>query len=255
MPIAGTTETVERITDEVAADFHRRFYVGERTVITVAGNLPLEELSGAISEAWSVLPPLREPLPERMPPSERPPQDAELRRPFQQAYVALARLVLQPTPKERMALALLNFLLGEGWSSRLYQRIRERHGLVYSILSELEWYADCGLWSIVASTNPTALPRVERLVRDELNRLAAEGIRPDEFRRGCTFLQARMAMALDNPAECMALLARAALEGTPTTPHHALQLMAELSPEDVNAAALRWCPSEQWSTVRLLPTE
>lgn len=253
MPIAGTAETLQHLTRDDLAAFHSRFYVGERMVITLVGNVSAEEAIALLAETFGQIPRQREALPPRFPPVVGNVCEETLRRPLHQAYVLVARLLPKLSPAERMALTVLNFLLGEGWSSRLYQRIRERHGLVYSIASELEWFSDCALWSISASARPSALTRVERLIGEELQRLSESGISEAEFLRGRNFLQARLAMALDNPAECMTLLVRAATDNDSHPLLHAFQELAELEREQLNALAAQYCAPEQWSRLRLLP--
>ncbi|MCS6966849.1 MAG: insulinase family protein, partial [Candidatus Kapabacteria bacterium] len=150
MPIAGTPESLQRIALEDVATFHSRFYVGERILVTIAGDVVPEEAATAVAYAFGNIPQLREPLPPRFPPAPQPAQERTLQRPLHQAHILFARLLPKMSPNERSAVTLLNFLLGEGWGSRLYQRIRERSGLVYTIASELEWFSDCGIWSISA---------------------------------------------------------------------------------------------------------
>lgn len=255
MPIAGTPESVQRITLGVLQDFHRRFYVGERIVVTLVGNLPPEEALRAAAAVFADIPRQHCQLPARVPPQPQRAREETLCRPFQQASLLIARLLPRLSAPERTALAILNFVLGEGWGSRLYQRLRERHGLVYNITSELEWYSTCGVWSISASTSPGTLPRVEELIFEELRHLSNGGIRPEEFERGRAFLHARLAMALDSPAECMTLLARAALEQEPTPLPELLELqLSQLSRDTVDMLAALYCQPGDWSRVRLLPS-
>ncbi|MEN3027488.1 MAG: pitrilysin family protein [Chlorobiota bacterium] len=254
LPITGTRETLERISPEVVADFHSRFYVGERILVGVTGNISPEEVFTAISSALASIPPIRVPLPQRTPPRLQSDGELTLYCPFHQGYITVARLLPKLSSQERAALALLNFLLAEGWSSRLYQRIRERYGLAYHITSELEWFSDCGMWSITASGSPSGLARIEQLISSELQHLVQEGIRPSEFSRGRNFLRARLAMLLDSPADSLATLARAILLDDGHEPFlHAFQSLESLSYEHVNLLAARYCSPEQWSIIRLLP--
>lgn len=254
MPIAGTPESVRRITLEVLQDFHQCFYVGERIVVTLVGNVSPEEAYRTVAAAFAPLPRRRCELPPRTPPEPQPAQEHTLYRPFQQASLLIACLLPKLSLTDRTALALLNFVLGEGWGSRLYQRLRERHGLVYGVISELEWYSTCGVWSISASTSPESLSQVESLIFEELCRLSEGGIRPAEFERGRAFLHARLAMALDSPAECMTLLARSALEDEPAPLPEMLEAqLSHLSRNTVDALAASYCQPEAWSRVRLLP--
>ncbi len=255
MPIAGTPESLRHLTPEVLYSFHSRFYVGERIIITIVGNLSPGDAYRAVVEAFAGVPRRRSELPPRQPPSPQPAREEILQRPFQQASVLFARLLPRGSPDERSSLALLNFVLGEGWGSRLYQRLRERYGLVYSVASELEWYSTCGVWSISASTHPDNLQRIEALITEELHRLSQSGITAEELERGRTFLYARLAMALDSPLECMGLLARAVADHEPLPSLDAIhQQLQQLSADTLNAAAATYCQPTEWSRVRLLPS-
>ncbi len=253
LPIAGTPETVSHLTEDIATAFHARFYVGEAMLITVAGNIAPEEVYELVSETFASIPQRRQALPVRLPPETEQTQEVTLHRHLHQAYVLCARLLPKLALPDRVALAIVDFILGEGWGSRLYQCIRERSGLAYTIFSELEWFSDCGVWNIALHATTSALPTIERLIRHELQRLSEEGLSKPELARARRFLQARLAMALDNPMECIALLARAATEHIPDPFTSTLHLLDELPCDTINALAARFCNPEQWSWIRLLP--
>jgi len=253
MPIAGTVETLQHITEEAVAAFHAHFYVGEAISVTLVGDLCPEEAYALVSEAFGTIPRQRLQLPPRLPPEPQPAQEVTLSRPLHQAYVLCTRLIPKLPLAERVALAVADFLLGEGWSSRLYQRIRERHGLAYTVFSELEWFSDCGMWSIYLNATPSVLPSIERLVRQELQRLCQEGINDTDLARARRFLQARIAMTLDNPVECMSVLARTAADGISDPFLSTFHSLEELSRDKVNALVARFCNADEWSWIRIVP--
>ncbi len=109
------------------------------------------------------------------------------------------------------ALVVANHLLGGGASSRLFQEIRERRGLAYSIQSRLDLYSDCGLWMIQTACEPERVDECRRAVEDTLQQLMRDGPAADELEISRDHLRASMLIAEDDTEECMERLAREAI--------------------------------------------
>ena len=109
------------------------------------------------------------------------------------------------------ALVVANHLLGGGASSRLFQEVRERRGLAYSIHSRLDLYSDSGLWMIQTACEPERVDECRRAVEDTLQQLINDGPAPDELEISRDHLRASMLIAEDDPEECMERLAREAI--------------------------------------------
>ncbi len=256
LPIAGTRHSLARIGLPEVEAFYERFYVGERAVAVLVGNLSelsLEQLQQELLR----LPARREPLPVRYPPVNLPARERTLTHSAQQAYVMMGQLLVQPTPRQRFCLAVLNFLLGEGWSSRLYQRIREHHGLAYSISSEVEHFSDAAVWSITAVCSAATLPQLEQLLRQELQRMVESPPTEAEIQRATETLRTQMVSSFDSLPERMGILARSAMEGRADAMAdpfvQALEYLQQLTREEIVETAAQLCVPERWSTVRLLP--
>ena len=104
-----------------------------------------------------------------------------IRRPTEQAHIVLAARSVDRDHPGRYALAVLNHVLGGGLSSRLFQEIRERRGLAYSVWSERVAYADAGFLSVGVGTGPEHVAEVLRIVTDELESLGASGVTEREL--------------------------------------------------------------------------
>ena len=115
------------------------------------------------------------------------------------------------TDDRRYALGVLNAALGGGTSSRLFQEIREHRGLAYSVYSYAAHYADAGAVAVAVGCLPSKLDEVLSVVRDELRRMAADGITPEELSRGKGQLRGGLVLGLEDPSSRMARIAKAEL--------------------------------------------
>ena len=115
------------------------------------------------------------------------------------------------TDERRYALGVLNAALGGGTSSRLFQEIREHRGLAYSVYSFASHHADAGTFAVAVGCLPSKAAQVLDVVRAELDRLAADGITPDELRRGQGQLSGGMVLSLEDSGSRMSRIAKAEL--------------------------------------------
>jgi predicted Zn-dependent peptidase len=134
-----------------------------------------------------------------------------IQRRTEQAHLLLGTLGLARLDERRYAAAVLDTAVGGGMSSRLFQEIREKRGLVYSVGSALTHYAGTGSFSVYAGCSPKRVPEVLRLVREELARVAAEGITSEEVARGRGQLKGGMVLGLEDTGSRMSRLGKSEL--------------------------------------------
>ena len=130
-------------------------------------------------------------------------------RELEQVSLVIGAPGLTASAAERPAMAVLNNVLGGGMSSRLFQEVRERRGLVYSVYSFAPGYSDAGSVGMAASCTPRRLGEVVRVMNAELDRLAAEAIGEAELRRAVGYLSGAGALALEDSDARMNRLGRA----------------------------------------------
>jgi predicted Zn-dependent peptidase len=111
----------------------------------------------------------------------------------------------------RYTAAVLDAAVGGGMSSRLFQEIREKRGLVYSVGSALTHYAGTGSFSVYAGCSKKRVPEVLRLVRDELARVAADGLLPEEVARARGQLKGNLVLGLEDTGSRMSRLGKSEL--------------------------------------------
>ena len=125
--------------------------------------------------------------------------------------VALATHGIRATDDRRPALSVLSSVLGGGMSSRLFQEIRERRGLAYSVYSYASAYADAGMFGMAAGTSPAHVSEVAGLMTTELRAMAEQGITPDELNRTRGNIAGASALALESSDARMMRLGRSEL--------------------------------------------
>jgi predicted Zn-dependent peptidase len=192
-PILGTKKTIGSFCPETLGSYHRRYYQPGNLTITAAGNLRHEVLVE---------------LPELSAPQPVAPLVAKNRRSLQQVHVCLGMPMLPSTDPLRFAAYTLNVILGGGMSSRLFQNIRERQGLAYSIFSEMNLYHDTGMLAVYAGTSADNTRKLVENVMEELRRLKREPLPAAELRHAKDHMKGSLMLSLESTSSRMGNLAR-----------------------------------------------
>ena len=129
----------------------------------------------------------------------------------EQAHVVLGGIGIGRRDERRFALGVLNNVLGGGMSSRLFQEIREKRGLAYSVYSYASQYADAGVFGVYAGCAPGKVEEVLDLIRAELARVAAHGVTDEEIARGKGMVKGSFVLGLEDTGSRMSRLAKSEL--------------------------------------------
>lgn len=198
-PITGTEETVKAITRERMVDYWQRNYRPERLVVAAGGDIRHEEVV-ALTERY--FGDLRPDLPgDAFAPAQCTQTEPRVRlvqRETEQAHLCLAMPALPYSTERRYVQGTIEAILSSGMSSRLFQEIREKRGLVYSVYAYFRPYEDVGQGVIYAGTD---LERVEETVGaivDELRKLRDERVPEDELQRTKELRKGRLLMGLED---------------------------------------------------------
>jgi predicted Zn-dependent peptidase len=171
-PVQGTSGTVAAFTRErVVEYFHDRFRRGG-TIVSVVGNLPHKQIVDRFVQGLGTLS-----LGERIPPSAppRPERGVFLKaKPLEQVHIVLGAPAVSRSSELKHVAYVLNVILGGSMSSRLFQEIRERRGLAYSIYSSISAYADAGILKVCAGTSADKAREVLDVTADVMD-LVREG--------------------------------------------------------------------------------
>ena len=213
-PIGGSPETIRAATRDAVWNHYRGNYRPQDLVITVAGAVDHDELVAGVTSAleragWD-MGLAATPVPRRdgtLSPIERGSHLTVVQRPIEQANVIVGVEGLSATDPRRATLAVLNAILGGGMSSRLFQEIREKRGLVYSTYSFSPSYSDAGLVGLYAGCAPSKAVQVTELLMSEFRRMA-DGVTAEEIARVTGQISGASALALEDSDARMSRLGR-----------------------------------------------
>jgi predicted Zn-dependent peptidase len=183
-PVSGTTRSVRALSRSQIHGYYRRRYDPSMMVVAIAGGVTHRDAVRWVREAFADrLVGDRKPAPPRVGPgfTARRPSVGVLTRDTEQAQLTVGVPALPRHHPQRYALAVLSAVLGGGMSSRLFQRIREQHGLAYTCYSSTSAYADTGSWSLYTACSPANLGQVADLIGRELAAVARDGVTADEL--------------------------------------------------------------------------
>jgi predicted Zn-dependent peptidase len=210
--VAGSHETISALTRDEVARYHSQHYVPGNVVVAVAGRMEHAAVVQMIEAAQPEAAGTRPPRTGRGGATSPPERVAVLPRPLEQAHVVLGTRALSRNDPDRYALAVLDQVLGGGMSSRLFQEVRERRGLAYSVFSYRSGFEETGALGVYAATAPENVDEVLDLVHKELDRLVAEGTVSDRELAGAKgHLQGSLALALESSASRMHRIGRSEL--------------------------------------------
>ncbi|MBA7644519.1 putative zinc protease [subsurface metagenome] len=169
--IAGSKESVAAITRATMVDYLQRQYQPDNTVVTIAGDIEHQEIVAAVNRAFSSWT-KQEERSGYLDYKEQVAQRLHIEtRDTEQAHLCLALPGLSLFHPRRFTLDLLNVILGEGMSSRLFAEVRDKLGLAYSIHSYVEHFLDSGAVIIYAGVEPKNLPTAVRVILEQLSQL------------------------------------------------------------------------------------
>jgi len=205
-PILGERKVVQALDRDTILHHFRTEYSPERITIAAAGHVRHEQLVDLLGGRFRDF---HQPSPQRtsVPPATATSLDL-VERPLEQVHFVLGGRGLEQDAPERYALFLMNTVLGGSMSSRLFQVVREREGLVYSIHSGNAAFRDSGLFYIYAGTEPAHFARVVDLTLQELRSLRADGVSDDELRRAKDHLKGSMMLSLESTGSRMTRIAK-----------------------------------------------
>ncbi|WP_035846320.1 M16 family metallopeptidase [Kitasatospora azatica] len=214
-PILGTQETVNGLSRDQIAGFFKRRYKPEHLVVAAAGNLDHRAVVKQVEAAFAGLLAKSEAAPAAARRGERTLRSAGrlevLNRPTEQAHLVLGVPGLPRHDERRWAMGVLNSALGGGMSSRLFQEVREKRGLAYSVYSYSSSYADSGLFGIYAGCQPKRVEEVLRICREELDKVVAEGITEEELSRAIGQISGSTVLGMEDTGSLMNRIGKAEL--------------------------------------------
>ncbi|MCU1353147.1 MAG: hypothetical protein QOI35_1358 [Cryptosporangiaceae bacterium] len=215
-PVIGTIDSITAMTRQQIHGFYREQYQPGRLVVSAAGNLDHDRFTDLVHGAFAAAGLLEAgpgPAPERRGPDvvTQPASTMVHAKDTEQAHVVLGGRGLHRHDDRRFALGVLNQALGGGMSSRLFQEIREKRGLAYSVYSYSSQYADAGVFGVYAGCAPGRVDEVLGIVRAELAEVARNGITDAEIARGKGMLKGSTVLGLEDTGSRMSRIGKGEL--------------------------------------------
>ncbi|HEY6567561.1 MAG TPA: pitrilysin family protein [Actinomycetota bacterium] len=245
-PILGTVDTIEAATPAGVRRFYRKHYVPGHLVIAAAGNLQHDELLRMLRSRMDTGRVVRSGQPSgwRVRAGGRAPSPSGLdlikRRKTEQANICLGTNGLDRGDPDRFAFLVANTALGGGMSSRLFQEVREKRGLAYSVYSYHAQYTEAGLFTCYAGTTPSRATEVVGLLRRELADVRDGGLTQEEFDRAKGHVKGSLVLALEDPGGRMSRLGKSEIaQGEILTVNESLRRIERVTLDDAKRAAER----------------
>jgi predicted Zn-dependent peptidase len=211
-PVLGTRETVAGVSRDQIKRFYTRLYEPRHFVIGAAGNLRHEEVCRLVEENMDTGPMISSDIAPRVRAGgDVPPVTAATvvrNRPTEQAHIAIGTNGYSRKDALRFPFGVVNSVLGGGMSSRLFQEIREKRGLAYSVYSYHSMFAETGLFSVYAGTTPSKAHEVLSIINRELSSIAEGGLTDAELERAKGHLKGSLVLSLEDTSGRMSRIGR-----------------------------------------------
>jgi predicted Zn-dependent peptidase len=236
-PVLGRPEVIRRLDRDAVIGYLGAHYGAERMILAAAGNLEQEHLVDLAERLFADLT-ARHALTAE--PARYGGGDRRERRDLEQLHLVLG--FPGPTLQEPdfYAASVLSTALGGGMSSRLFQEIREKRGLVYAIHSFIHGYRDSGLFGIYAGTGESEAAELVPVLCEEIVRLA-DGLDPVELRRAKAQMKAGLLMSLESTsARCEQLAQHLLIHGRPFDPAEAVRRIEAVDDVAIGRVVGRW---------------
>ncbi len=204
--ILGTKKTVPTINRRGIKAFFEKLYHPDRLIISAAGNLDHDSFVSLMAEPFETIKKKRT-FPKREIPIFRN-RITSCYKDIEQTHICFGNPGISVADDKRFAASIVNTVLGGNMSSRLFQEIREKRGLAYSVYSFSTSYIDSGILGIYAGVSPENMNRTTELILNELKRLKDGGITQEELENATQYTKGSILLSLENSESHMGRLAQ-----------------------------------------------
>jgi predicted Zn-dependent peptidase len=236
-PVLGRPEIIRKIGRETVIDYLRSHYGARRMVLAAAGHLDHDRIASLADDLLGSLPAER---PVTSEPARYAGGDHREHRDLEQLHLVLGFPGVVLGNPDYYAASVLSTAFGGGMSSRLFQEIREKRGLVYAIHSFVHGYRDGGLFGIYAGTGETEAAELVPAICNEVMRLD-DGLTSVELNRAKTQMRAGLLMSLESTsARCEQLAQHLLIHGTPFDPLEIVEHIEAVDDDAVHRVVSHW---------------
>lgn len=205
-PILGSFKSVKEIKRSNLTEYQKKFYSSNNMIVAAAGSLYHDQIVDLVKNCFRPL------HTECSPPNEPFDLGADhsrrIRSSINQTHICTGAPAFSYQDSRKFSLIVLNSILGAGMSSRLFQNLREKKGLAYSIYSFVDLWSDTGLFGIYTGTSPKNMRKALRLIEEEILALCDKKVRKDELERTKSQLTRSLILTLEDSSSRMNRLAK-----------------------------------------------
>lgn len=243
-PILGTVESIKSLSRGSIFNYYKKRYLPQDIVVAIAGNIKHQKVVDHVIRAMSRDGYLETPKEEfklRSNSSARRIQGKDvglMNRKTEQAHLFLGMPGVARDDERRFAMGVLSAALGGGMSSRLFQEIREKRGLAYSVYSYAQQYAGSGFIGFYAGCNPAKATDVVSIMRDVLHDVASNGLTHEELLRAQGAVRGALVLSQEDTGSRMSRIGKSELVyGEIMTFDQILKAVADVTSADIRALA------------------
>ena len=204
--ILGTEQTVSGFSPDDVRRFFSEQYRPENIAVVAAGNISHRDLVGLV-EKFAEPGEKGRPIRKEFHPQVEKKVDVYTKS-TEQAHIVFGAEAYSAADERRFALNVLDTILGGGMSSRLFQEIREKRGLVYSVYSYHSSYAETGFLAVYAGTAPSNAEKVIGLIQGEIENIVKDGVTKGELERAKEHIKGQLVLGLESTSRRMTRLGR-----------------------------------------------
>jgi predicted Zn-dependent peptidase len=194
-PILGTASIIENMSKDTLFSYVNNFYTPKNLVISAAGNVSHDDMVRHVSDMFGDLPADQA---GEFPKADYRGGEKREHKDLEQSHIVLGFQGVDRNHDDYYAAMLMSTVLGGGMSSRLFQEVREKHGLVYSVYSAHSAFQDDGQFEIYAGTGPDKLPKLIPVICDELQKMVQAPVTEEELNRAKSQIRASVLMGRES---------------------------------------------------------
>lgn len=194
-PILGTAEIVAGMSKKTLFDYVHRYYTPKNLVVSAAGNIAHDDMVALVQKYFTDLP---QDSDNKFAPARYHGGDNRQDKDLEQAHIVLGFQGIDNKQPNYYDAVLMSTILGGGMSSRLFQQVREKHGLVYSVYASHASYHDDGQFEIYAGTGPDKLQKLIPVIADEIQKIKQEPVSATELNRAKSQIRSSILMGRES---------------------------------------------------------
>jgi predicted Zn-dependent peptidase len=253
-PTIGFAETVSKLTPDDLRAHMRRHYAPNSVVVAAAGNVDHDQIVGLFEKAFASYKGACDlPVPDT---PQTTPNTLFRHKDSEQAYVVLGTRGLSVADDRRYVLSVMDTILGGGMSSRLFQEIREKRGLVYTVYSFQAAYRGAGLFAVYAGTSPQNVSECVTVVCDQFAQLRERPVSETELRLAKEHIKGSLTLSLESTSSRMIRLGRSEFSlGRQLTTEEIEQRVEAVTAAEIQTLAQELLAEEQLGLCVLGPVD